>query len=162
MASHHISQEHRLVAELYRYLAPFIDTTKEIYISPDGQAVKTAHQAGVFADAGVPDLWFTLAGEDQPILIEAKVLGERGKALLMQTQINAWRTAGRSRYKPRFWVATNRAFDRFYSWTHAEFLPALDACKAPRNQDVSAPKSREEFTSIALLALHVLRRGPAP
>ncbi len=67
-----MKQEHRLVAELYRFIGPFINTTKDIYVSLDGQAADTAVLAGRFKDAALPDLWFTLVGATAPTLIEAK------------------------------------------------------------------------------------------
>ena len=68
-----MKQEHRLVAEVYRYLAPFIDTTKDIYLGLDGQAALTASTAGRFVDPNLPDLWFTLLGRPVPCRIEAKL-----------------------------------------------------------------------------------------
>jgi hypothetical protein len=38
-----MKQEQRLVAGVYRFLAPFVDITKPIYISLDGQAAEMAH-----------------------------------------------------------------------------------------------------------------------
>lgn len=155
-----MKQEQRLVAELYRYLAPFIDTTQEIYLSLDGQAARTAVRAGRFADPDIPDLWFTLLGNAAPTRIEAKVL-DKGSALLMQSQVLAWRTDGCGAYKPEAWVATNRKFSEFYYWPHAAFLPSLDHCSAARKSHVlSTPKGRLAFPSVPQLALHILRAGP--
>lgn len=119
-----MKQEHRLVAEFYRYVAPFIDTTKEIYLSLDGQAARTAVGSGRFVDPDIPDLWFTLIGAAQPTRIEAKIL-DKGAALLMQSQILAWRSSGAGTYKPESWVAANREFTEFYFWPHAAFCPSL-------------------------------------
>lgn len=154
-----MKQEHRLVAEIYRYIAPFIDTTKEIYLSLDGQAAKTAVGAGRFVDPDIPDLWFTLVGAQQPTRIEAKIL-DKGAALLMRSQILAWRSTGRGSYKPEFWVAANREFAQFYFWPHAAFTSSLDGCGATRNtHTLTAPKVRLGFSSVPELVLHVLREA---
>lgn len=155
----HMKQEHRLVAEIYRFVAPFIDTTKEIYLSLDGQAARTAVGAGRFADPDIPDLWFTLVGACEPTRIEAKIL-DNGAALLMQSQILAWRSAGPGAYKPEAWVAANREFTEFYYWPHSSFVPSLDRCSAARNtHKLVAPKDRSIFTTIPELALQILRAG---
>jgi len=152
-----MKQEHRLVAEIYRFVAPFIDTTKEIYLSLDGQAAKTAVGKGRFTDPDIPDLWFTLVGSGFTTRIEAKIL-DNGSALLMQSQILAWRSFGSGSYKPVAWVAANREFTEFYYWPHSAFLPSLDRCAAARKtHTLAAPKDRLVFPSIPELALHVLR-----
>jgi hypothetical protein len=152
-----MKQEHRLVAEFYRYVAPFIDTTKEIYLSLDGQAARTAVGSGRFVDPDIPDLWFTLIGATEPTRIEAKIL-DKGAALLMQSQILAWRSSGAGSYKPESWVAANREFTEFYFWPHSAFCPSLDRCSANRKtHTLSAPKERLVFSSVPELALHVLR-----
>jgi hypothetical protein len=155
-----MKQEHRLVAELYRFIAPYIDTTKDIYVSLDGQAADTAVVAGRFKDAAIPDLWFSLVGAASPTRIEAKIIEDNGGALLMQSRLSAWRTAGAGAYKPQFWVASNRSFNKFYFWTHGEFLPSLDNSKAQSNTlTLRPPESRREFNHISELALHVLRKA---
>lgn len=155
-----MKQEHRLVAEVYRYIAPFIDTMKDIYVSLDGQAADTAVLAGRFKDAALPDLWFSLVGTNTPTLIEAKVIEDTGGALLMQSQLAAWRTIGTGAYKPQYWVAANRSFNKFYFWSHAEFLPILDRSKAKSNTlTLRPPSSRLEFKHVSELALHVLRQA---
>jgi hypothetical protein len=152
-----MKQEHRLVAEIYRFIAPFIDTTKEIYLSLDGQAAKTAVGAGRFTDPDIPDLWFTLVGAGKPTRIEAKVL-DKGAASLMRSQILAWRSSGDGSYKPEAWVAANREFAEFYYWPHLSFVASLDRCTAARKtHKLSAPKDRLVFTSIPELALHLLK-----
>ena len=154
-----MKQEHRLVAEIYRFVAPFIDTTKEIYLSLDGQAARTAVGAGRFTDPDIPDLWFTLVGATQPTRIEAKIL-DNGAALLMKTQIIAWRTNGMGAYKPAAWAAANRDFNQFYYWSHLAFMPSLDRCGARRKtHTLAAPRARLSFSSISELALHILRAG---
>lgn len=155
-----MKQEHRLVAEIYRFVAPFIDTTKEIYLSLDGQAARTAVGAGRFTDPDIPDLWFTLVGDSEPTRIEAKIL-DKGAALLMQSQILAWRSAGPGSYKPAAWIAANREFSEFNYWPHSAFLSSVDQCTAARKtHTLAAPKDRLVFGSIPELALHVLRVRP--
>jgi len=154
-----MKQEQRLVAEIYRYLAPFIDTAREIYVSLDGQAARTAVGAGRFTDPDIPDLWFTLMGSADPIRLEAKVL-DQGVALLMQSQILAWRSSGPGAYKPQAWVASNREFSEFYYWTHETFLLSLDKCSAARKtHTLVAPRRRLVFSNMPELVLHILRAG---
>lgn len=152
-----MKQEHRLVAEIYRYIAPFIDTIKEIYLSLDGQAAKTAVVAGWIIDADIPDLWFTLVGASQPTKTEAKIL-DRGEALLMRSQILAWRSKGNGSYKPASWVSTNREFNQFYFWPHSAYIASLDRCaETLPTHTLAAPKDRLFFPSVPELALHILR-----
>lgn len=154
-----MKQEHKLVAELYRYLAPFIDVEREIYISLDGQAAMTGVSKGTFVDGTIPDLWFTLLSANKPTLVEAKTIDTNGRLLLMQSQLQAWRSTGNGAHKPEFWVATNRAFDTFFFWSHVEFLPILDQTLATtKTLTLLPPKSRQEFRSPAALALHLLRQ----
>ncbi|RDI99294.1 hypothetical protein DVT68_00040 [Dyella solisilvae] len=152
-----MKQEHRLVAEIYRYLAPFIDTSHDLYLSLDGQAATSAVKAGHFVDADIPDMWFTLVGATLPIRIEAKVL-DGNRAMLMQSQLAAWRSSGGGAYKPEFWVAANREFKTFYFWHHADFLPSLDQSAATgATLTLAAPKAKLSFATVPELALHLLR-----
>ena len=150
-------QEHRFVADLYRYLAPFIDTARPIYLSLDGEAAKKGVTERVFDDADVPDLWCTLIGEAHPLLIEAKITD--GKCITVgRGQLVSWRTNGAGRHKPVAWVAANHSLDRFYSWHHVEFLAILDACTSQRKYPkVRIPPSAKAFDDIRLLALELLR-----
>ena len=154
-----MKQEHRLVAEIYRYLAPFIDVNRDIFLSLDGQAARTGVTAGRFTDPDIPDLLFTIVGASTPTRLEAKIL-HNGAALLMCSQIKAWRSDGSSNYKPNGWVAANRNFDQFYYWPHSEFVASLDRCKASQvTHSLAAPKSRLVFSTVPELALYVLRAG---
>ena len=114
---------------------------------------------GAFTDSTVPDLWFTLVVSKTPTLVEAKTIDTNGRALLMQSQIQAWRTNGAGAHKPIFWVAVNREFNRFYFWKHDDFLPRLDNTVATGNATLLPPNEREEFTSASALALHLLREA---
>ncbi len=155
-----MKQENRLVAELYRFIAPFIDTKKEVYVSLDGQAADTAVLAGRLMDAALPDLWFSLVGAKSPTFIEAKIIEDNGGAMLMQRQLTAWRSSGTGAYKPQYWVAANRLFNRFYFWTHVDFMPILDDSQAKsKTLTLRPPSSRLEFKDVSEVALHVLRQA---
>lgn len=155
-----MKQEHKLVAELYRYLAPFINIEHDVFVSLDGQAAMSGVGKGTFSDSTVPDLWFTLLGAAEPTLIEAKTIDTNGRALLMQSQLQAWRSNGNGAHRPAYWAATNRAFDKFFFWSHGDFLPILDKTAATGNTvTLLPPKSHKAFLSVSALALHVLRQG---
>jgi len=78
----------------------------------------------------------------------------------MQSQLRSWRSDGSGAHKPAYWVATNRAFDRFFFWSHNEFLPVLDNTKATGNTlTLLPPQTKREFSSVSALALHTLRQG---
>jgi hypothetical protein len=49
-------REHQFVAETYRHLAPFIDSSKGVYLSLDGEAAKQGVLQGIFQDACVRPL----------------------------------------------------------------------------------------------------------
>src|SRR5436309_86774 len=51
---HVVKQENHFVAELWRYLAPFIDTSSQSYLSLDGIAARKGVSDHVLADADVP------------------------------------------------------------------------------------------------------------
>ena len=155
-----MKQEHRLVAEIYRFLAPFINASNDIYLCLDGQAARTGVTDGRFSDPDVPDMWFTLVGAAQPLRLEAKIL-DGNAATLMSSQVRAWRSTGSSKYSPDAWVAANRAFDTFYFWPHSDFVRQLDKCTATQpSHKLAAPRDRLSFSSIPELALHVLRVAP--
>lgn len=158
MAEDTMKQESRFVAELYRYLAPFIDTAKPLYISLDGIAARVGVSGNVFTDPDVPDLWFTLVGDPGLTLLEAKVLNADRSVTVNQAQLTAWRSTGLGQHRPIAWVAADEALTAFFYWSHADFLARLDAS----NTTVSYPKlrmpdSRIEFPEVRQLALHVLR-----
>jgi hypothetical protein len=153
-----MKQEHRLVAECYRYLAPFIRTDKDIFLCLDGQAAVTAVNQGRLIDTGLPDMLFTLIGSESDIRVEAKIIDESGKILLMQSQLLAWKTAGTSNLKPHFWISGNIPFNSFSIWRHEDILPVLDKSKAKsKTVHVAAPQSRKTFNTIPELALNIIR-----
>ena len=88
-------QEHRFVAERYRFLAPFVDSQlNDVYLSLDGQAALQGRDQGFFEDQHVPDLWFTLIGQSKPTLIEAKILRSDGKVNIGRGQLSHWEKVG--------------------------------------------------------------------
>lgn len=154
-----MKQENRLVAELYRYLAPFVDTTKDIYVCLDGQAADNGVSKGRLIDAVLPDLFFSLVGAKHTTLIEAKIIDDTGGVLLMQSQLSSWRSTGTGAYKPQYWVASNRGFSAFFVWPHADFLPSLDKSVAKGTTlTLRPPATKLAFASVPELALYVLRR----
>ncbi|QUN27717.1 hypothetical protein KB879_27265 [Cupriavidus sp. KK10] len=158
-----MKQEQRLVAELYHLLSPFIDSDKDIFVSLDGQAALTGVQKGHFIDGTLPDLWFTLVGNKAPTLAEVKIIDDNGRLLLMRSQLVSWRTRGSGAHRPHFWVASNRAFNRFYIWSHEVFLPKLDASSATANTlTVLPPAHRIDVGQMNEVALWLLRMaGPS-
>lgn len=155
-----MKQENRLVAELYRYLAPFIDTTKDIYICLDGQAAEIGVLNGTLIDPVLPDMFFYFVGQSQPTLMEAKIIEESGHALLMQSQLSSWRTTGTGKYKPKYWFASNRAFSEFYLWTHEEFLHSLDNSKAlGKTLKIKSPVLTLKFKNIVELAIYIIKNA---
>lgn len=155
-----MKQEHRFVAELYRYLAPFVDTTHDVFLSLDGSATLRGVGAGVFTDTDVPDIWLRFIGNNSNTLLEAKVLNDNNTVTLTQGQLQSWRTGGNGAYIPNAWVAASRAFDTFSYWTHDAYLPRLDRCRARSSQPkVRIPEDRESFEDVRGLALHILREA---
>ncbi len=155
-----MKQEQRLVAELYRYIAPFIDASKDVYVSLDGQAAMLGVQSGHFMDGTIPDLWFTLIGNTRSSHIEAKALNPKNHVLLMQSQLQAWKSTGTGRHKPEFWVAVSNGFDTFYLWEQTDFALILDRSKSKQKTvSVSLPASRRTFGTVVELALAVLQRA---
>lgn len=153
-----MKQEHKLVAEVYRYIAPFIDSDSEFYISLDGQAADNGVTQGIFIDSTIPDMWFTLVNKSKPVLIEAKTIDANNRMLLMQSQLKAWRTNGHGAHVPEYWIAVNRAFDEFYFWKQADFLQRLDATKAQgKTITVLPPIQKMSFRNAQQLALHILQ-----
>ena len=161
-----MKQENRFVAQLFHYLAPFVDFERDLFICVDGGAAK--HHAGragaKLKDANVPDLWFAFIGQPDFTGIEAKVL-DRNKISIRSGQLNSWRTSGSGVYRPRFWVATNADLTQFDCWHHDTLAKRLDSSKGT-TPDVKLSladcQSNHHCTSIAELALFILAsRAPA-
>ena len=122
-----MKQENKFVAELYHYLAPFVDRCQELYICVDGGAAKHhSGEGGTLDDAVLPDLWFYPLGKQFPIGIEAKVL-DGTSISVRQGQLQSWRTAGSGAYCPRFWVTSNTDLTEFNCWHHRSMIPRLDS-----------------------------------
>lgn len=152
-----MKQEHRFVADLYRYIAPFIDTAEPIFLSLDGEAAKKGVSEKHFGDAGIPDMWFTLVGATMPTLIEAKIV-EGKKVTLSQSQLCAWRGRGPGAHKPCAWVAANDSFEKYFCWRHDDFVSLLDTCTSERKYpQIRIPSNAQEFADIRLVALALLR-----
>lgn len=81
-----MKQENRFVAQLFHFLAPFVDMSKDLFICVDGGAAK--HHAGqdgaALLDPNVPDIWLSLVGHESPIGIEAKVIDEHNSISVRQ------------------------------------------------------------------------------
>ncbi|HZT60273.1 MAG TPA: hypothetical protein VFA21_16840 [Pyrinomonadaceae bacterium] len=152
-----MKQESRFVAELYRYLSPFIDTDKELYLSLDGMTARKGVSNSKFVDPDVPDLWFTLIGSTRLILLEAKILHANESIPVNPNQLAAWCSLGPGKHKPTAWVAANEKLTTFFYWTHADFLPRLDAGNVSKSPTFKLPDERIEFPDVRQLALHVLR-----
>lgn len=152
-----MKQEHRFVAELYRYLAPFVDTTHDIFLSLDGIAAMGGVDSGVFADVAVPDIWVRFVGKNSTTLLEAKVLNDNKTVTLVRGQLAAWRSNGNGKHAPAAWVATDRTINNFYYWTHANFLANLNRSRSQgRYPKIRIPDTVNHFTDIRELALHIL------
>ncbi len=153
-----MKQEHRFVAELYRYLAPFVDTDHDVFLSLDGIAARSGVNAGVFIDPDVPDIWVRFVGSQSHTLLEAKVLNDNHTVTLVQGQLVAWRSNGNGSHRPSAWVATNRQFTLFYYWEHIAFAQNLDRSRSQGDYPrIRIPDNRSEFDDLRQLALHVLR-----
>jgi hypothetical protein len=153
-------QEHRFVADLYRYLAPFIDPYKPIYLSLDGEAAKKGVKEEFFEDRDVPDLWFTLLGNQTETLLEAKTLFSPNSIKLGQRQLTAWRSNGPGKHRPWAWVAASSDLKQLSFWRHEAFLGKLDRCRSNADYpDIRLPDDKVAFTDIRALALHILREA---
>lgn len=155
-----MKQENRFVAQLFHFLAPFVDMSKDLFICVDGGAAK--HHAGqegaALLDPNVPDLWLSLVGREIPIGIEAKVI-EDNSISIRQGQLQAWKTGGAGAYQPRFWVATNRELSAFYCWHHSDMQRRLDeSSSSVDNVKLSLVKYAPAYhgDNLAELALFIL------
>ena len=155
-----MKQEQRLVAELFRYISPFYDVSKEFYVSLDGQAAIEGVKRDTFQDETIPDLWFSLVGVKGPVLLEAKIIKKK-KILLTQAQLRKWKTSSQCPHKPMGWVAANIDFTEYYYWSHKDVLPSLDKSKSKQaTLELKYPeKSAMKFKTVAELALHVLKNA---
>lgn len=156
-----MKQENRLVADLYHYLKPFIDNDKNIYFCLDGGAAKhyAENDSGTLNDSVLPDLWFSLVGQDGEIGIEAKVI-DGNSISFRQCQIQAWRTKGLGEYCPEYWVATNKELSHFYCWHHRNIRARLDSTSSTVDNvllSLANYPADYESNSIQGLALFILQ-----
>ena len=123
-----MKQENRFVAQLFHYLAPFVDMERDLFICVDGASAKrnSSGQDPRLVDSNLPDLWLAFCGHKEHTGIEAKVL-EGNSVSIRQGQLRAWRSDGMGAYRPRFWVATDLDIREFFCWHHSTLLPRLDA-----------------------------------
>jgi len=155
-----MKQENKFVAQLFHYLAPFVDAERDLFICVDGAATKqhAGRSASGLLDPDVPDLWLTLCGQSTPIGIEAKII-ESGRISVRQSQLCAWRTGGKGTYRPRFWVTADRQLQEFSCWEHSTVATKLDASKSTIDNvaiTLSKCKPSHYSSSIAQLALFIL------
>lgn len=123
-----MKQENRFVAQLFHYLAPFVDMERDLFICVDGAAANR-HSTGDDArllDPNVPDLWLAFRGQTQHIGIEAKIL-DGSSISIRRGQLVSWRSNGTGAYRPRFWVASDRDLTEFFCWHHSTIARRLDS-----------------------------------
>lgn len=155
-----MKQEHRFVADLYRYLAPFIDPDKAIFVSLDGEAAKKGVSEKKFIDSDVPDLWFHFVGRASAVLLEAKILNVNDTITVTRGQITGWRSAGAGQHKPSAWIASDQDLKKFYFWSHSSFQCRLDDCQSKQKYPkIKLPEEHVEFDDIRSLALHIIRQA---
>jgi hypothetical protein len=156
-----MKQEYGFVAKLYRYLAPFIDERKDIYLILDGEAAMRGVVEKRFEDSVVPDLWFTLIGDKDETLIEAKIIGKDRRVTINQGQLNAWKSGGSGNHQPSTWVAASLDLQKFYYWRHDVFCrERLDECDSEgKYPKILPPDEKVEFDDIRELALHIIRKA---
>ncbi|WP_061960142.1 hypothetical protein [Cupriavidus pauculus] len=155
-----MKQENKFVAQLFHYLAPFIDMAKPLLICVDGGAAR-AHagkEGAPITDQDIPDLWMSLVNDGDPFGIEAKVI-DRNSISIRQRQVRAWRTDGTGHYRPAYWVATNRELSKFWCWKHTSMAARLDGTSSTTDNvilSVSKFPADYQTDSLSALALYIL------
>jgi hypothetical protein len=155
-----MKQEHRFVAQLFGYLAPFVNEKEQIFLSLDGEAAKKGVRESHFKDPIVPDLWLTLL-DGRALRIEAKVVSWEKGFTIGASQRRAWFGGGSGAHKPTGWAVTNTALDEFYYWPHKRIVRrALKSINKGRYFLVEAPSMRRPmFTAYREFALFLLRNA---
>jgi hypothetical protein len=156
-----VKQEHRVVAELYGYMAAFVDPDRPIYLSLDGVAAERGVKEGLFKDPDVPDMVFTLV-DGREVAIEVKILyGKRiGTGL---GQYNAWFGSGAGAHKPTGWVVADEKLSSFFYWSHGEMVKQRTTppgASEKKSVKIPVPTTTPMFPSLRHLALHVVRFSP--
>ena len=155
-----MKQENRFVAQLFHFLAPFVDMEQDLFICVDGAAAaRHSGTAGArLIDSNLPDLWLTFCGHSTPTGIEAKVI-DGSSVSVRQAQLRAWRTNGTGAYQPTFWVTTNRELTEFCCWDHSVLRPRLDLSVSTVDNvalSLSGYPHAHRSSNIAELALYIL------
>ena len=155
-----MKQENKFVAQLFHYLARFVDLERDLFICVDGGAAK--HHAGrkdsPISDPDIPDLWLALSGKKGFTGIEAKVLDNQSISV-RQGQLRAWRSDGSGKYRPSFWVAVDQEFKNFYCWRHSTLIPRLDKTKSTTANvrlSINDYPADHHSQNMAQLALYIL------
>jgi hypothetical protein len=153
-------QENRFVAQLFHFLAPFVDYERDLLICVDGGAA-THHAArpeSAIVDPDIPDIWCAFLGKPGFTGIEAKMLN--GNTISVRKgQLSAWRSSGNGYYRPSFWVAADVGFTVFHCWQHSTMASRLDTTASTvQNVSLSMTKHPPDFSSkkLAELALYLL------
>ena len=155
-----MKQENRFVAQLFHFLAPFVDYERDLLICVDGGAA--THHAkrteSAIVDPDIPDIWCAFVGKAGFTGIEAKTIAANSISV-RQGQLRAWRTVGKGHYRPSFWVATDSQLTEFHCWHHSSMVKRLDTTKSTvDNVSLSMSKYPADFTTgkLAELALYLL------
>jgi hypothetical protein len=156
-----MKQENRFVAQLFHYLAPFVNMDQELFICVDGAAAgrHAGYKGARLIDPDLPDIWLTLLGRDKPTGIEAKVIDKNQAISVRQSQLKAWRTNGTGAYQPTFWVATDCHLSEFHCWHHSTLVHRLDrSASTVENVLLRLAKYPPDHSSkhVAELALYIL------
>jgi hypothetical protein len=154
-----MKQEHRFVAQLFGYLAPFVDEEQALFLSLDGEAAKRGVTEKHFTDSIVPDIWLTLL-DGRALRIEAKIMSWARGFSVGHSQHEAWFGAsGGGSHKPTGWVVANEALKEFFYWPHAKIAhQPTKVINQGRYFTVEAPSMKPKFGSLQQLALHLLAK----
>jgi hypothetical protein len=151
-----MKQEHRFVAQLFAYLAPFVDEQKDIFLSLDGVAAQRGVREMRFQDSIVPDVWLTLV-DGRALHVEAKIISSPVGFSVGKDQHKAWFGTATGAHLPTGWVVADENLSSFYYWSHADVRhqPTRPITRG-RYYAVTAPSLEPMFASVRGLALHIL------
>ena len=152
-----MKQENRFVAQLYGYLAPFVNADARVHLALDGEAAKRGVTEKLFHDPNVPDMWFTLV-DGRTLHLEAKLMSWKNGFSVGTAQLRAWLDPGNGKHKPTGWVlAREDRDDAFYYWPHKTIATCAVLKHQPKYWKIEAPTMEPVFSSVRELALHILR-----